>query len=51
MLGEGAVLTYAFSTSGFVITVIATLVFSLFASRIPAGSAVRLATREALSYE
>lgn len=51
ILGEGAVLKYAFSISGFVITLITTIVFSLTASRIPAGSAVKLATRKALAYE
>jgi putative ABC transport system permease protein len=51
ILGEGAVLKYAFSISGFVITLITTFVFSVVASRIPAGSAVKLTTRKALSYE
>ncbi|MBI4698208.1 MAG: ABC transporter permease [Nitrospirae bacterium] len=41
----------SFSKSGFVITLIATLVFGWLASRIPARKAIKVSTREALSYE
>ncbi len=51
MLGEGAVLSYAWSPVGFVITVATTIVFGLLATRLPAGAAVKLSTREALAYE
>ncbi|HEV7671875.1 MAG TPA: FtsX-like permease family protein [Thermoanaerobaculia bacterium] len=51
MLGEGAVLRYAFSPIGFAITVATSIVFGLLATRLPAGAAVRISTREALAYE
>ncbi|MEP7013622.1 MAG: ABC transporter permease [Acidobacteriota bacterium] len=51
MLGEGAVLRYAWSPVGFVITVVTSIVFGLLATRLPAGAAVKLSTREALAYE
>lgn len=41
----------AFSHTGFVITLIATIVFGWLASRIPAQRAVSVSTREALAYE
>lgn len=41
----------AFSHSGFVITLVATVIFGWLASRIPASNAIKIATREALSYE
>jgi putative ABC transport system permease protein len=44
-------LRYSFSTSGFVVTMIATMLFGWLASRIPARRAVQVSTREALSYE
>jgi len=44
-------LHYSFSTSGFVITLIATLIFGWLASRIPARRAIQVSTREALAYE
>ena len=44
-------LHYFFSTSGFVITLIATMIFGWLASRIPARKAVSVSTREALAYE
>ncbi len=44
-------LHYSFSTSGFVITLIATMIFGWLASRIPAKGAIRVAAREALEYE
>jgi putative ABC transport system permease protein len=44
-------LHYSFSTSGFVITLIATLIFGWLASRIPARRAISVSTREALAYE
>ncbi|OHD17181.1 MAG: hypothetical protein A2087_10900 [Spirochaetes bacterium GWD1_61_31] len=51
MFGEGVVLRYAFSPAGFWITIAATAVFGFLASRIPAGGAIGLSTREALAYE
>ncbi len=44
-------LHYSFSTRGFVITMIATVIFGWLASRVPARRAVQVPTREALSYE
>lgn len=44
-------LRYSFSRIGFVITLIATLIFGWIASRIPAQRAVSVSTREALAYE
>jgi ABC-type lipoprotein release transport system permease subunit len=51
MLGKEAELEYAFSPLGFLITVVVTLLFGFLASRIPAKSAIRISTQEALSYE
>ena len=51
MLGNDAELTYAFSSSGFCITLAVTLVFGWIASRIPAKSAIAVSTHAALSYE
>jgi putative ABC transport system permease protein len=51
MLGEGAVLRYAFSGEGFTITLVTTLVFGWLASRIPARRAIQIPTRDALAYE
>jgi len=51
MLGEGALLHYAFSPVGFAVTVATSIVFGLLATRLPAGAAVKLSTREALAYE
>jgi putative ABC transport system permease protein len=51
MLGEGAVLRYAFSGEGFAITLATTLVFGWLASRIPARRAIQVPTRDALAYE
>lgn len=51
MLGEGAVLRYAFSGEGFSITLAATLIFGWLASRIPARRAIQVSTRDALAYE
>jgi len=51
MLGEKAVLAYAFSPLGFAITIVTTISFGWLASRIPALNAVKLSTRDALSYE
>ncbi len=42
---------YAFSISGFLITVSVTLGFGWLASRIPAAKAGKISTREALAYE
>lgn len=44
-------LRYSFSGPGFVITLIATLVFGWLASRIPARKAIHVSRREALAYE
>lgn len=41
----------AFSPTGLIITIIATVIFGWLASRIPARRAVKVSTREALSYE
>lgn len=51
MLGNGVSLRFAFSSSGFWITFMTTFVFGWLASRIPARNAIRVSTREALSYE
>ncbi len=51
MLGREAVLQYAFSPTGFVVTVVVTILFGWLASRIPAKSAIDIPTHEALSYE
>jgi ABC-type lipoprotein release transport system permease subunit len=51
MLGNGGALRFAFSNTGFVITLVTTLAFGWLASRIPARKAVNVPTREALSYE
>jgi putative ABC transport system permease protein len=50
MLGEGATLRYAFSLQGFAIAACTTLLFGLMASRIPARTALRTTTQEALDY-
>jgi putative ABC transport system permease protein len=51
MLGEEAVLQYAFNPVGFWVTLVVTLMFGWLASRIPAKSAIKIPTHEALSYE
>ena len=51
MLGRDARLEYAFSTPGFFITLAVTLVFGWLASRIPANTAIKVSTHQALSYE
>lgn len=51
MLGEGATLNFAFSYNGFWITLISTLIFGYLAGRVPAGKAIKVSIREALSYE
>lgn len=51
ILGDSASLAYSFSLTGFVVTLVVTLLFGWLASRIPARSGVRIATREALAYE
>lgn len=51
MLGQGASLEFAFSESGFFITLFTTFAFGWLASRIPARNAIKVPTREALSYE
>jgi putative ABC transport system permease protein len=44
-------LRYSFSSSGFVITLVATMLFGWLASRVPARRAIQVSTREALAYE
>jgi putative ABC transport system permease protein len=44
-------LDFAFSTAGFCVTLAVTFSFAWLASRIPAGRAVKIPTREALAYE
>lgn len=51
MLGEDASLGYAFSPLGFVVTLVATILFGWIASRLPAKSAIKLSTYKALQYE
>lgn len=51
MLGKDSKLEYAFSISGFLITIVITLIFGWLASRIPARSAIKVSTHLALSYE
>lgn len=51
MLGEEAVLQYAFNPLGFAVTLGVTISFGWLASRIPARNAVKTSTREALDYE
>ena len=51
ILGASTPLDFTFSNSGFVITVIVILMFGWLASRIPAGKARAVTTREALTYE
>jgi putative ABC transport system permease protein len=51
ILGSNTPLDFAFSYSGFVITLLITFAFGWLASRIPARKAVKVSTREALSYE
>ncbi len=51
ILGDGVPLDFAFSPQGFGITLVITLVCGWLASRVPAREAVRISTREALSYE
>jgi putative ABC transport system permease protein len=51
MLGEDANLQYAFSVSGFVITIVVTLLFGFLASRFPAIAAIKMSTQKALAYE
>lgn len=51
MLGEEATLEYAFSHTGFVVTLVITFLFGWLASRIPAKSAIKVSTRGALAYE
>ena len=51
ILGASTPLDFAFSNSGFVITVIVIMIFGWLASRIPAGKATAVTTREALAYE
>ncbi|NJD91640.1 MAG: ABC transporter permease [Geobacter sp.] len=47
----GVALHYSFSSSGFIITLLVTLLFGWLASRLPARQAIKVTTREALKYE
>ena len=51
ILGEGFPLHFAFSYFGFAVTLVITLSFAWLASRIPAGQAIKISTRQALVYE
>ncbi len=51
ILGSGVPLRFAFSNLGFAVTLTVTLTFGWLASRIPARKAIKVSTREALSYE
>lgn len=51
ILGGRASLAMAISYPGLMVTLAVSLVFSWFASRIPARRAIAISTREALSYE
>jgi len=51
ILGHGISLKFAFSQTGFMITLASTLAFGWLASRIPARKAISISNREALSYE
>lgn len=51
MLGDEAVLSYAFSFSGFWITLLVTIIFSWISSMIPSRSAIKVSASEALYYE
>jgi len=50
MLGEGYSLRFAFSLTGFLVTVATVFLSGWLASRIPAGQAMRIAVRDALAY-
>ena len=50
MLAEDATLQPAFSSQGFAIVLVTTLVFGWLASRFPARRAIRISTRDALAY-
>ncbi len=51
ILGHDVSLQFAFSHSGFLVTLAITLAFGWLASRIPARKAISVSNREALSYE
>jgi putative ABC transport system permease protein len=51
MIGEDAVLRFAWNLWGLAITAAITLIFGGLASRVPAQAAIRVSTRSALSYE
>lgn len=51
ILGPNSNLQYAFSVSGFFITLAVTVVFGWISGMVPARAAVRIPTHEALSYE
>jgi putative ABC transport system permease protein len=51
ILGHGIPLKFAFSQTGFAVTLAITMIFGWLASRIPARKAISISTKEALSYE
>jgi len=51
ILGEDTPLDFAFSQSGFSITLVVTLLFGYIASRMPANKATKITVREAITYE
>lgn len=51
VLGERAVLDYAFSPEGMAITIVSTLFFAWLASRLPARTAIQVSVSKALAYE
>ena len=51
ILGEDTPLDFAFSTPGFTITLIVTLLFGYIASRVPANKATEITVRQAIAYE
>ena len=51
ILGEDTPLDFAFSQTGFFITLFITLMFGYIASRTPANKATQITVREAVSYE
>jgi len=50
ILGENTPLDFAFSQTGFGITLVVTLLFGYIASRAPASKATRVTVREAIAY-
>ncbi len=51
ILGHNTSLNFAFSATGLLVTLVLTLFFAWLASRLSAAQAVKVSTREALTYE